>query len=88
MDERHLHVVDTDAAAPGEPVVDLTGSEPLIDVSPEENPWTAASGRDRRLTHPSLQDGAPRHRPDRQPLRPTTGRDDRIRAYLRLVEGS
>ena len=83
MDERHLRVVGGEADTTDETqdaTLDLTGSEPVVDVTPEENPWTGA--RDRG-THPSQQD-----RSGRPPIRPTTGRDDRIRAYLRLVDGS
>jgi hypothetical protein len=86
MDERHLRVVNADAAAPGAPIVDLTGDHPVIDVTPEENPWTAAGAGERRLAHPSLQ-GGPRREEDEQRVAPRVGRDERIRAYLRLVDG-
>jgi hypothetical protein len=82
MDERHLRVVEQDGATgDGDATIDLSGTEPVVDVTPEENPWVA--GRE-RMTHPSLQDRAPR-KPE---IRPTIGRDDRIRAYLRLVDGT
>jgi hypothetical protein len=86
MDERHLRVVDPDAAAPGSPIVDLSGDQPVIDVTPEENPWTATTAGQRRIAHPSLQ-GGPRRDDVEQRVAPRARRDGRIRAYLRLVDG-
>ena len=79
MDDRHLQVVSRGKGA------DATEDDEVIvvpDVSAEENPWTADR---QRAEHPSVRGrGRPELRPE---LRPTVGRDDRIRAYLRLVEG-
>jgi hypothetical protein len=80
MDGRHLRVVESDGATgDGDATIDLSGADPVVDVTPEENPWVA--GRE-RMTHPSLQE------PRKPEVRPTVGRDDRIRAYLRLVDGT